>query len=287
MGKRFWIFVALLASGVIAYLVAVNRRPPLDVTFVVTAEPEQPEIMLDEPGYVSFRVTNPSKRKLELWERVTYRDWLGPPNGFHIAIEDERGMRVPGLEPRGGTYGFPIPRPLAAEGEHVFRLFLPHWVKFKKPGRYTLTITTEIEIDDESRSRENYFIPASATTTVTVIPTDAERLGEIISQTGALLLGDKPNRPHQFLLAMHDERIIPYYVELSARPDRTDRLKACEALKAYDTDEAIAALQRLAETSPKDLDDDRKYDGSLKEGADKVRNCAIEALSARRVSLQP
>jgi hypothetical protein len=232
----------------------VTSRKPVDLAFEIQAKPEKPEIMLDEPGYLSFRVGNPSTRNLKLQERLIYRDFLGRPPRFRVQVIDEDGNRLPEPQPRDDSNYIPFDHDLPIGGEHVFRLFLPHWVRFKRPGRYTLTISTTLEVETDTERCE---VPATATTAITVIPTDANRLAEFIARAGEELLSDNVSEAHRMLSAMHDERIIPYYIKLSERPRMSARLVACDGLERYETDDSLAALRDLAETKAEDLQVDK------------------------------
>ena len=118
----------------------------------------------------------------------------------------------------------------------------------------------------------------------TIVPRDDAKMGKLIASLGAKIRALKPNhsddKAEQMLAAMHDERIIPYWIVLAEKPHFSPRITACRALGHYKTDEAFAALKKLLKTTA----DEVRGSATTPEGdegcAKAVRHWAIDGIGA-------
>lgn len=278
------LFILLLAGVAPATVQAI----PYEVggtKLEVSAVPENAEYMLAEPGFVLFKVANLSDRNLRITVGGDYRNRLGRPDSFKVEVAGADGKKVPqpdlGMQKGGMVYGQKVP----AKGEYVFRLFLPQWATFEKPGRYTMTIRRKLELapDDGTdlfaQKRDN--VEVTATATVTIIPTDAAKLGQIIEKLGATACGrngDNAEQATMMLAAIHDERVIPHFAALAEMPHSTPRYAACRSLGKYNNDQAFESLKKLMTTMGADIRESATTLNLAESGADGVRHAAIIAL---------
>ena len=253
---------------------------------VVSAMPEKPEYMLGEPGTVLFKVTDRSGKYQAITVGGDYRNRLGRPESFQVEVVGEDGKNVP--QPDAGMQmgGLSAPQKLPTNEPYVFGLFLPHWATFEKPGRYTIKIRRKLELfladGPLALNGKTESIEASATTTVLIVPKDAVKFGKLISKLGNTMLGDNYNeaeRAEMILTAMHDERVISYFVPLADRARLEPRYAACRALGKYDNDQALATLKKLTTTTGADLRDHATPSEHAESSAAAVRHLAIITIS--------
>jgi RNA polymerase sigma factor (sigma-70 family) len=276
----------------------VKQKPPDDQSdkpratgarIDAAAVPDKAEIMLGEPSYLSFKVANHSDRNLRILVGGDYRNRLGRPNSFKVEVVGADGKKVPQPDSGFDMGGITGAQKLPARGEYLFRLFLPHWATFEKPGRYTFTIRRKLELfpDDESdpfRSKAE-VIDVTATATVTVVATDPVKLGKLITELGSKMFdrttveqADQADEAQRILAAIEDERVIPYFAELAQKPHFASRLAACAPLGRFKNDEALEALKKLAGTTAEIRDSATTLE-IAESSADNVRQAAVHAIA--------
>jgi hypothetical protein len=276
--------VAAIAPGV----VSADPYEVAGVKLDVTAAPEHAEYMLGEPGYVLFKVANQSDRNLRLMVGGDYRNRLGRPDSFKIEVVRDDGKKMPQLDSGMQMGGIVHSEKLSAKGEYVFRLFLPQWATFEKPGRYTMTIRRKLELvpddgNDAFRLKTDN-VEVTTTATITIVPLDDAKMGKLIASLGAKIRALKPNhsdeQAEQMLTAMHDDRVIPHFIVLAEKPYYSPRITACLALGQYKNDKAFEALKKLLKTTA----DEVRGSATTPEGdescAKAVRHWAIHGIGA-------
>jgi len=110
-----------------------------------------------------------------------------------------------------------------------------------------------------------------------VVPTDRERLGQIIARLGREFLGrdaDASRRAQISLAAFEDERAIPWYLEALKTRSYERRLAAIWSLERFASDAALRGLERGLLARRTDLDQDR--DGVM---AANLRSAAAQGLA--------
>ena len=279
----------LLLSLTVAAITPVSAQPAADevadVKLQAAAVLNKQEIMLGEPGYVSFRVSNPTDRAMLIMVGGDYRNRLGRPNSFTVEVVGADGKRVAQPDAGFDMGGIMSAQKLPGQGEYSFSLFLPHWATFEKPGRYTVTVRRKLQVvpDDgkDAFGHKPITIEVTATTALTVVPTDQAKLGRIIAELGPKMLdrnSTEAERAGQMLAAIHDERVIPHFVALAQKPHPSPRFAACATLGQYKSDAAFAALQKLAKTTGADLRDSATTLELAESSADGVRHAAVHAI---------
>ena len=283
--SRRWLSFSLRTLLAVVTAIALSIGWYVRSDIVVSAMPEQPEYMLGEPGTVLFKVANRSGNNLGLVTGGDYGNAFGRPESFRVTVVDADGQQV--RQPVAGmqTGGLVGPDELPAKGQYVFRLFLPHWATFDKPGRYTMTIRRKLELvpfEDGvwviDGKRE--IIDVSATTTVSIIANDPVNLGKIIAKLGDTMLGDnyeQAERAEKVLIAMHDDRVVPYFVRRADQTYPSNCQAACRALGHYNDDRALETLNKIMKTTASDIDYATTRE-LAESSADNLRHSAIHAI---------
>jgi hypothetical protein len=161
--------------------------------FSVSLKAEKPTIMLGETTFLSFEVKNLSNTRLSFGDGADYRNNIGRPDSYRVTVVRDDGKSVPQPKVtmwRGGLYGAQY---VPVNGSYTRRLFVPHWATFEEPGTYTVTVTRTLGIAGTEPSLEFFgdktpSVTTKATTVLSVIKTDNERLGAVIRETGTRML---------------------------------------------------------------------------------------------------
>ena len=226
----------------------------------VTAAPEQAVMMLGEPIDVTFTIANPTDQNWRVLVGGNDRNRLGRPNSFQVDVVGPDGKAVPQPDSGMDMGGITSSKPLTANGEYTFRLFLPHWATFAKTGDYTIVIRRKLQIvpDDNNHAfgPNANELDLTATTKIKVVAADAGQFGVLIAKLGKLSVDrESPERERatQMLRAIRDPRTVPYYITLSKQPHHEPRMTACQGLADYGTDEAFEALNAMTKTTSADL----------------------------------
>lgn len=240
--------------------VTVSAAPP--VKLEAAAEPEAKSLMLGEPGFVRFIVSNPGTDNLRATVGGDYRNRLGRPESFTVTVVDGNGVPVPQPDAGPGLGGISYAVDLPAKGRHAFELFLPNWGTFDRPGRYTITIARELTVyaDDGTDvfdpNAKSETVAVSAETAIEIEPLDKVRMGHRIDELGRRLVKwktDDSERAAKLLTAIDDVRVVPYFAELAKAPHQSPRFRACEPLGRYDDTLAVDTLVELAGTRARDV----------------------------------
>jgi hypothetical protein len=201
-------------------------------------------------------------------------------------VRDADGNAVPQPDSLFDMGGISSVQAVPARGEYVARLFLPHWAEFSKPGRYTITIRRPLQPQDEQGADGVRVTPkpveVMAVTRVTILPADRAGLGKLIDGWGRAMLDPKSpdaEKARQVMLAVDDERAVPYFVRLAAVAHQSPKSTACEPLGRSRSDEALAALKRLAATTAEDVRGGSTTPELAASSADNVRHSAVAALA--------
>jgi hypothetical protein len=212
--------------------------------------------MLGEPIYLSFTIRNNSAEDLAVIVGGDRFNWLRRPERFTVEAVRDNGVQVqprelpPGRPGGNDSVG---PQKIPANGSYSFSLFLPDWVEFQAPGRYTLTAARTLDIGKYGRdaSWQNpanlVHIDVRADVNVSVVPTDNATLGEVIAARGRELLGADEAAAlaaAKALAAMDDERASDPFIRALAQSGYSVKFAAISALARFKTGAALAALQR-------------------------------------------
>ncbi len=212
-------------------------------------------IMMGEPLAFEFVVHNTSDLSLLVEEGGDYRNALGRPDSFRVKVTDEEGKAV--YQPPSGFMGGGVMgvQALPARGEKAFHLFLPHWAIFEHPGKVKIEVGREIVVRNglagsaEEKNR-TWRLQVTAVAELTLLPADQEAFGKLINELGAKALekkfdfgGNVTKTPLYHLAAIHDVRVVPWFLKLRKVEDTTCRFTAIRTLGIYDSPEAFEALR--------------------------------------------
>lgn len=236
--------------SVLAWVVAVawGAAGMADHPFEASFSAEKTRVVLGEPAFLVFELTNRSDATLYMKEGGDYRNRLGRPERFEVWAEDGEGARVPGPDP-GETFGG-RETALTLEPGATYRreLFAPNWVTLSEPGTYEFHCRRSVDV---AGAKDGPWKPVtvSATATVLVGPPDDGELGGIIASYGQDAVHQDPSRAERAVRAlssMQDERVVPFLVQAAFSDRGPIQLKALRALGQYQSPLALLGLAQGA-----------------------------------------
>src|ERR1700754_1615869 len=255
----------LLSSSVAAQVAATDKDVPIEVRL----NPDKKTLMIGEPLFVAFEVTNLSGEKLCLDIRGDYPNKLGRPESFDVRVSRDDGVELPKIRATGlaGSFGCD---PIEPGETYKVRFLLPHWVTIERPGSYLVKVRRDMDfsIYDGSVSREpKYSMFAEVEPQLTVVPADENKMGGVINAFGSIMLDASDSRALDSAMAlasMEDKRVISYFAEALGRfgnsgfsvgRDKEFMIssRSITALARYDDDQAIAALRAAMKSTSDDI----------------------------------
>ena len=246
-------------------------------------------VVFNEPVSLTFTVRNLNDIDLQTIQGGDYRNRYGRPERFSVTTVDSDGQPAPFLEIGPGHGGIVGPQDIPAADTWTRRLFLPNWVRIDSAGEYTITCSTSLELYDPSESkswldnsRETIQVDVSVTAPLTVKPYDYDSIGEVIE-----LWGPRATDRHwevsaeafDHLLAIHDERVIPFLNRALRTNNYSLKFNALRGLRKYNHDDALAGIREGLKTEPRDMEGYRNTKHA-KQGAEAIRFCSASALTA-------
>jgi hypothetical protein len=263
------LFVAISnISNVTAQVVTTDKEVPVRISL----KPDKKTIMLGEPMFIAFEVTNMSGEKLCLGVGGDYRNKFGRPDRFQVSVRTDNGEAVP--QPRswnGG--GFIGCDPIEPGQTYTVRLFLSHWATIEHTGFYRINVQRQMDFsrwEFAGSEKPKYSMRANVNAEFTVVPSEENKMGEVINSLGSVMLdsGDpKAVNATTALASIQDKRVITYFAEAlrkfgevgfasgfaSGRSSEYSIVSgAITALGTYDDDRAIEALQAAMKSSSQD-----------------------------------
>jgi hypothetical protein len=226
-----------------------------EIQFEAGFVPERNEILLGEPLYLTFYVTNTGPQTFHL---ETGGDSRGVrPDRFQFWAIDSAGQ--PAVDPNanpshhGGMQG---PPPAVAPGKgYTEKVYLPLWVKFERAGEYIVRGRRVIQLLQEQTFSTKYALvqPAVADFKLTVLSRNAERLGQRIAQLGDALEGGEALaiRAARQLADIDDDRVVPHLIRVIERANHDGVRLAVAGLGKHTGPEAAQALA-VALRNPRD-----------------------------------
>ncbi len=268
-----WSFLRLLAGFVVLGILSSRataeiyevRGTKIEVSLLF----EKPAVILGEPTWFTFRVHNHSVKALEVIVGGDYQNEVGRPNSFKITAVGNDGVQVP--QPsvrmnRGGTTG---PQRLPPNGNYDFKLFMPHWATFEKPGRYVVTCGRKLNVIKAgtffSSDTNGFHVEVQTTGNIEILPTNDKVIGANIEALGRQLregTWDEKERGAQSLAGMEDQRVIPHFRRVLNTGNYTLMYIALGSFGRFRSDDALQGLK----------------DGLALAGAD-VKNCTTTAVA--------
>jgi hypothetical protein len=147
---RFGSFLTLRCA-VVALAVLGGRHLAFggDSLYAAGFAPEKSEIVMGEPIYLDFNLTNTSGKRIFLSVAGIQWDLPGP---FRIQAFDADGEQVPDLYGDGRFIVSTVVGDTIIEPGQVYvdRLYLPVFIKLTKPGDYTIVASRRIRVSDAS-----------------------------------------------------------------------------------------------------------------------------------------
>lgn len=239
------------AAGVTAQV-----NPDKDAPVQIRLTPDKKTIMLGEPLFFSFEVTNLSGEKLGLSVGGDYRNRFGRPDSFMVSVVGADGKALPQFQILnfGGLSGWDRIEPGAT---YTIRLFLAHWAAIEHTGSYTIYVSRKMNFAGYRSRKTQYSTDASVNAEFTVVPADENKMGEVINSFGSIMLDSSDPRAADSataLASIQDKRTITYFAEavrkfgdfshlVSPRDEYTIAARSIAALAKYGDDRAVEALR--------------------------------------------
>jgi hypothetical protein len=280
----------LMAGLLVLSAVSVGAREIEGVNkdqIEVVLIPDKPAIMLGEPTFLSFTVRNRSDRDLQVVVGGDYRNDLGRPESFTIAVTGEGGKGVP--QPVAGVSagGFLMPEKIPAKGSYSFRLFLPHWATFEEVGAYSIAAKRTLELSEYSSgdwdcSQETMAVPVQAEAKLEVVPQDREKMAKLIAKLGGAMLGgqsDEAETAARTLLYVRDEGVVLYFADALGTRNYSLKFTALQALAKFGSHAAFQALKKGMETKGEDFAGTTTKKETADQLAENIRHAAAGALA--------
>jgi len=227
----------------------------------VSVASDSPAVMLGEPMWLSFKVENLSNEDLQLIVSGSdTRGDFGFGDTFQVRVVDEAGVVIlPPKKAGSGGNGRVGPQSLPSQSNYTFRLFLPDWVQWERPGTYTIACAKQLRLlkPEADRSWNNTTnLSVAAETKVVVTAYDAVRMGELIEALGSELLASQSSggdEPRKSLAHIHDDRALPFWLKRLEHKDYSAKFGALNALGGYPAQAAVEALKQAMESKGADL----------------------------------
>jgi HEAT repeat protein len=205
-------------------------------------EPDNSQIILGQPLFITFKVTNRSEKQ--------YRFFVGGDNrgsvrhnNFHITAVNAYGDTVK------DPYSY---RNFGGKGNNVVlkfgesyseRLFLGHWCAFEDTGTYTVACSRKlIDIGEEPRHKD---VPVTSSFDLTIAPYDEKRMRKVIAEWGKKIQYGNEDELYEASLALAsicDEQVIPHLARSLSRGDFRNQNPAIQGLAQFPSNEAADAL---------------------------------------------
>lgn len=231
-----------------------NQEAPVQIRLKL----DKDTIMLGEPLFISFGVTNLSGEKLCLDIGGDYRNRFGRPDSFTVSVSRDDGSELPQLPVinLGGLFGCAS---IEAGDTYTVRLFLSDWANIERIGSYRINVKRGMSFSsyDPSDAKNKYSMRADLNADFVVVPPDENTIGGLINSLGSIMLDVSDPRAAesaQALASIQDKRVISYFAEalrkskdsesdFYSRHEERIRATAIAALATYDDDRAIDALK--------------------------------------------
>lgn len=289
MLQRIYILAFLLGPVILSFqsrLVFAQSITPKAAQIEVTLVPDKPTIMLGEPIYLSFVLKNHSEEDLNITVGGDYRNALGRPESFTVTVMGQDGKTVP--KPSAGmNFGGLIgPKKLPRNGDYTFRLFLPHWAMFAKPGDYVITAKRILTlragpINSWRLSEKGTDVEVQGETNIRVVRPDPREMGKVIRGFGNTMLekGHSDSEAATRALSyIHDDRVIPYFIRAFKTRDSSLKYAALGALSRFEGDAAYRVLKEGIGTQGEDIGNTTSIEVA-NQVAENIRHAAASALA--------
>lgn len=223
--------------------VTLVKDYPLDgLTIAAGFEPDDASIVLGQPTFLTFTVTN---RGNQPYSFVIGGDNRGSirHNNFHITAVDEEGQAVKDPYSYDNFGGIAREITLEPGDTHTERLFLNHWLAFEQPGKYRVTCQRTLENYGSQPQFSKLAIQSEFP--LEVLPYDRTKMQQAIDKLAVLIAQGKEDQLRDATIALaslDDPAVIPPLIKSAKQGDFLNKIPALEGLAKYSTKAATDAL---------------------------------------------
>lgn len=213
-----------------------------ETTIVAGFQPDESQLILGQPTFVTFTVTNRTGKP--------YRFMVGGDNrgsvrhnNFHITAVDEEGQAVKDPYNYNHFGGLAQEITLNPGETHTERLFLGHWLAFERPGKYTVTCQRTLE--DFGAESGNAKLAIETKFPLEVLPYNQQKMALAIAKFSAQIdqaSGEELRQATIALASIDDPAVISPLAQSLQRGDFLNKLPALEGLAKFTNEAASTAL---------------------------------------------
>jgi hypothetical protein len=229
--------------------------------------PEHNQILLGEPLYVTFSVTNKGANKFYFETGGDYRSskfYYETGRGFYSVRSgrfafnavDSNGVTAKDPNPdTSGMGGLSFLHEVKPHSTYSEKLFLPLWIKFDHAGQYRIHAERPLQLYAESSFERGATFTNSGTFNfyVTVLPANSNLLGKRIQELGRQTKSRKEAYDAALALAyIDDERVIPYLLQVVDTYKGQALYPAIEGLGRHPSADGVRALVKILDNSKYD-----------------------------------
>ncbi|MBX3245297.1 MAG: hypothetical protein KF685_12675, partial [Acidobacteria bacterium] len=147
---HIFLFIPILALAVTANVYVSHDGHK----FAVELKPQKDRIMIGEPIYMDFELTNLSNVDLVMMFGGDTRNEYSRPDGFNVKVLNANGQILarPKLATLGGLV---LLAKCPVRDSYRYRLYLPHWANIDKTGGYEISIGRDLVIKRSADKSDN------------------------------------------------------------------------------------------------------------------------------------
>ncbi len=184
MRKSIWLFLFILLASMPGFSQssAQTFTTKEGNQLQIEQKPDKEIVMLGEPTFITLEIKNPTDQNLcrrvsDFFENIQRQS-------YQIKVVQDNGKIIRQPQPSFQSSTLSGCDDNSSEESYFIRkIFLPSSERYFGVGNFTITVEQEILMTNKLTTVRNSF-SAKASTKITIIPTDDEKLGQIIESLG-------------------------------------------------------------------------------------------------------
>ncbi len=254
-------------------------------TIKVTIEPEKSDIMIGEPIFMKVTIKVVSDDELFVVQGGDNRNRLGRPENYKLTATGPKQKALKVID-AGMTFGGIMgPRKIDKTWGFSRELFLPNWFEFKSKGTHKIRCKTKLRISRNADyttkpTEDDVDVEIDLTASVRVGMNRMSAMGSLIDRLGKNAVANSDNQNSlKKLLAIKDERVVKYLLEMVRMQNYTHRFNALQGLAKFRSDSALMGIEIGLDTKLEDMRKNSSNDKVAKQLVANIRHSASVALS--------